>query len=277
MEYNISIYSKEYSPSPDTDQYSIQVDDYLWNKEINNISVGNRKYLYIKNGMKEWVSVMGSPVSLSLSNDEEPYNNTTINRRTNRYNIYMPLWMIDSSGLMGVGENATMLVLTEDAFPPISKVIFRVIDSTFYNSDVKSELEKALISLGVIRKNTTLKIPISSLDNFEVDVYVVDTEPADIVLCNSDEVETHFEEPVDYVEPVKQINKNLIPDTNILINTTEQKLNAIYGIEEEKSKEEVENKFKGEGVSLGYASSSDVSSIPEWRRNLGPPRQRPKK
>jgi hypothetical protein len=109
--------------------------------------------------------------------------------------------MIDSGHFYGNGEELNVEILSEEAFPPATRIVLKVVDSAFYNSDVKDELEKALSAIGVIRAHTTLQIPIKALGGYPIDLFVSETEPANIVLCDGEEVIVEFEEPVDHVMP----------------------------------------------------------------------------
>ena len=119
--------------------------------------------------------------------------------------------MIDSAGISGLGDEVEIEVLNEEAFPPATRIVLKVVDSAFYTSDIKEELEKALSAIGVIRKHTTLQIRVSSLGDFPVDLFIANTEPADVVLCDGEEVALEFEEPVDYFEPPVSVSP-VIPE-----------------------------------------------------------------
>lgn len=191
MAYEGSLYSKAYAATPDTDSFSIQADQQLW-QEIIRDQTGRRVFLSVQqpdDTRPPWIAPLGAPV-----HDVE---------RPDGHSLYMPLWMIDAGHFHGIGEPVEIDVLEEDSFPAATRIVLRVIDSAFYNTDVKAELERALSAIGVIRTHTTLQIPLASMDNYSIDVFVAHTEPADLVLCEGEEVALEFEEPVDQIAPLR--------------------------------------------------------------------------
>ena len=168
--------------------------------------------------------------------------------------------------VQGEGEEAEMEVVNEEYFPQATRIVFRVIDSAIYNADIKQELEQALSSLGVLREHTTLHIPVSALGGYPVEVFVSKTEPANLVLCDGEEVAVEFEEPVDQMAPPPRV-PTPIPE-------------EVPRLEEESFLPQPEfqtagnssafRPFQGQGKTLG-GSNAD---IPEWRRGLPPPPRR---
>lgn len=232
MEYNIKVYSKEYCPIADSDIFTAQVDKHLWERIMTVNSDNKRTFLKIN----DWIIPIGSPVP-----------NDSI------HNVYLPLWIIDTANIIGVGEEYRLTVLSEDAFPSATKITFKIIDKEFYNSDIKEELEIALTQIGVIKQDTTIQIPIASL-GVSVDMYVSATEPANIVLCDGDDIEVEFEDLIDVPipEPVQapRLEAEPIPEYPRLPT-------VLYP--------------DNTGNVLG--SSGDLSHVPEWRRNLPPPKK----
>ena len=223
MEVTLQLWSKDYSPVPCPDPFSAQVSQELWQEIMR--EEGKRHFLRIY----DWIVPCGQPVSYEGNH------------------AFLPLWMIDSAGLAGLGDEVSVEVLNEEAFPPATRIVLKFVDSAFYNSDVKDELEKALSAIGVIRKYTTLQIRISALGDFPVDVFVANTEPADVVLCDGEEVALEFEEPVDHFEPRPPTR----PPTPI-----------------PPPFEEPKNEWSNAGTGHTLGTSSIATNIPEWRRNL---------
>jgi hypothetical protein len=178
MEVTLQLWSKDYSPVECNDPFTAQVSYDLWQR-IMREDEGKRHFLRIH----DWIVPCGQPVNYEGNH------------------AFLPLWMIDSAGISGLGDEVEIEVLNEEAFPPATRIVLKVVDSAFYTSDIKEELEKALSAIGVIRKHTTLQIRVSSLGDFPVDLFIANTEPADVVLCDGEEVALEFEEPVDYFEP----------------------------------------------------------------------------
>lgn len=245
------IWSKAYAPTPDTDHFSVQVDKNTWERAMRQEG-SRRKFVRIEHpeGLDDWICPLGQPVQL----EEE----------TEASQIYMPLWMVDSAHFAGGGEDAVVEFIDTDHFPEATRIVLRVIDSAFYNADVKSELEKALSAIGVIRQHTTLQIPIEALGGYAVEVFVSKTEPANLVLCDGEEVAVEFEEPVDQIAPPRPPTPIPPPPAQIVTNTMVP--------DEFLSQPQPTGfrPFQGEGRLVG----SSNANIPEWRRELGPPRRR---
>jgi hypothetical protein len=217
MEVTLQLWSKEYSPVECNDPFTAQVSNDLWQR-IMSEDEGKRHFLRIH----DWIVPCGQPV----------------NHEGNH--AFLPLWMIDSAGIGGLGDEVKVEILNEEAFPPATRIVLKVVDSAFYRSDIKEELEKALSAIGVIRKHTTLQIRVSALGDFPVDLFIANTEPADVVLCDGEEVALEFEEPVDYFEPATEQKRPSedLPMVGSWINA-------------------------GSGNVLG--SSTIISDIPAWR------------
>lgn len=249
MNFPIRIWSKAYAPSPDTDNYSIQIDTYIWQKAMQQEGA-RRKFLCIKHpaGLEDLIAPIGHPVTIEHEEEET-------------YSVFVPLWMVDAAHLDGEGEQTTVEILDEEHFPEATRIVFRVVDSAIYNADVKEELEKALSSIGVIRKHSILQIPVEALGGYKVEVFVSETEPANLVLCDGEEVRVEFEEPVDQIAPPRPPTP--IPEPPPLFTTEGMIPEPIT------QPETGFQAFRGEGRLLGGSNAS----IPEWRRGLPPPKQ----
>jgi hypothetical protein len=246
MDYSVRIWSKAFAPSSDPDPYSIQVDKRIWERAMEQEG-SRRRFVRIAQSAEEgaWIAPLGQPVT---SENEE-------------YNIYVPLWMLDAAQLSGTGEEAPIQILNEEYFPEAINIRLRVIDSAFYNADVKDELEKALSSIGVIQEHTTLQIPVNALDGYTIEVFVSKTEPANIVLCDGEEVALEFDEPVDQIAPPRPPTPPPQPPAVLVADTM---------VPDEFVERQGFRPFQGTGRIIG----SSNANIPEWRRELGPPRRR---
>ena len=225
------------------------------------IEGSRRKFLRIQHpaGLDDWIAPIGHPVTSHMDEEES--------KEERVYDAFLPLWMIDAAHLGGDGEQTQVEILDEEHFPEATRIIFRVVDSAIYNADVKEELEKALSSIGVIRKHSVLQIPVEALGGYKVEVFVSETEPANIVLCDGEEVAVEFEEPVDQIAPPVR------PPTPVPQPPPTLSTNGIIpeGVFASSSQGQEFQAFQGEGRTLG---GSNVE-IPEWRRGLPPPK-RPK-
>ncbi len=245
MDFTIQLYSQDYCPSGETSPFHAIVEESIWQEVYREHDTAGRIFMRIFNedGTKEWIVPMGGVVKESLD-----------------HHVYMPIWMLDSAGFEGQGETLKCSILTNDAFPEASKITLRVVDSAFYNADVKAELEAALTHIGILRNNTIVQIPIKSLGNFQIELFISALEPADCVLCDGDEVEVEFLEPVDHYEPPPRpptpvalpppcIDDCMIPDER---PTNRSGFTA----------------FQGQGHLLG----GNDDNAPAWRKELGPPK-----
>ena len=242
----IHLWSKEYAPVPCSDQFSAQISEDLW-KKIMRDEEGARHFIRIG----DWVVPCGNPVIMEESDENH---------------VFLPLWMIDSGHFYGNGEELEAEILSEESFPCATRIVLKVVDSAFYNSDVKDELEKALSAIGVIRAHTTLQIPIKALGNYPVDIFVSETEPANIVLCDGEEVIVEFEEPVDHAMPIQTPLPVERPGTPI--PPPVEIFDSFIPIAEEKSS------WTAAGAGNVLGTSSIVATIPAWRLAV-PHRPRP--
>jgi len=259
MSHPICIWSKAYAPAPDTDTFSIQVDKSLW-EDVMRQEGSRRKFLSIEHpeGFDSWIAPIGQPVQVDHG-EENPSTR----------NLYLPLWMIDAGHFGGEGESAVVNIMDEEFFPEATKIVLRVIDSAFYNADIKQELERALSAMGVIREHTTLQIPVEALGGYAVEVFIAETEPANVVLCDGEEVAVEFQEPVDQIAPPRP--PTLIPEPPQVVPTEPILSDGL--LREHFETPTGFRAFQGQGNVIG----SSNADIPEWRRELGPPRRPPPK
>lgn len=237
MSKELNLFSETYCPTPLTNSFSAAIPEQVWREIVNDYQSG-RTFLRIESNGIPWICPVGQPIHGSESSSA----------------IFLPHWMIESAQFSGVGEPCTVTVLPEEAFPQATKLTLRVIDSAFYTSNVKEELERFLSSLGVVKRHSLLELPIESLGGFKVEVFIANTEPADIVLCDGEEVVVEFEEPVDQILPRPPTP---IPDVIPILSP------------EPTSPPREFVPFQGEGRVLG---GSNVT-IPEWRKDCPPKRQ----
>ncbi len=109
--------------------------------------------------------------------------------------VYIPLWMIPPEEEMG--SEIEVDFFPEEAFPEALKITLRPLDSAFYNTNAEEELTQALTQIGVLKQGSTIRLNLSGLGGYPIDFYIVSLEPAELVLCNGDEVVIEFEEAVD--------------------------------------------------------------------------------
>ena len=138
-------------------------------------------------GEKEGVCALGAPLRdlYDFTRDVQP--------------IVIPLWLYSYLSV----EEGTHLYkvewITEEAFPPATKIVLRPHDSAFYYADAKEELESTLTRYGVLQLGSTIPVPIGKLEGFTVMFDIVGLEPANVVLMEGEEVEIEFEEALDSI------------------------------------------------------------------------------
>lgn len=272
MPISLRLWSKAFAPTSDPDPYSIQVDRTLWEQAFRREG-GRRKFLRIAHpsGLEDWYAPIGQPVlSEGLHEEDEE-----------TFSSYWPLWMMDAATIAGNGEEATAEILDEEFFPEATRIVLRVVDSAFYNADVKEELERALSSIGVITQHSTLQIPVAALGGFPVEVFVSKTEPANVILCDGEEVALEFEEPVDQMRPPTPIPEEPLPlvEPPSLVGGDLRTPSLAGGgprtpsmipLPDHESPSTEFRAFQGQGQTLGGSNAT----IPEWRRGLPPPGRR---
>jgi hypothetical protein len=148
--------------------------------------------------------------------------------------IFLPEWMIPHGVILGSEYKVDILGI--DALPQAEHVILRPLDSAFYNTNAKEELEQNLTRLGCLTKGQIILLGLDALGGYQMPFYVVDTLPADNVLLDGDHISCEFEESVDQFDgrPPTPIPEPA-PLFNTMVEVPEQK----------------EEKFAGEGRRLG--------------------------
>lgn len=116
---------------------------------------------------------------------------------SDRLRLILPLWSLDVLSCIGMGEHATVTWLTEEAFPPATRIVLRPHDSAFYHADAKEELEVALTRIGVLQQGQTIMVSLKALGDYPISFDVVELEPANIVLAEGEEVAIEFEAALD--------------------------------------------------------------------------------
>ncbi len=163
-----------------TDSALVYISEREWIQYIDNLQC-NRMFALLKfhDG-----SIHYSAVSALMRGDSDTTDH-----------IYVPIWMIPAG--QEVGSEIEVDFLPEEAFPEALRIVLRPLDSAFYNTNAEEELTRALTHIGVLKKGSIVSLNLSELGGYSMEFYIVDLEPAEIVLCNGDEVVIEFEEAVD--------------------------------------------------------------------------------
>jgi hypothetical protein len=112
--------------------------------------------------------------------------------------------MIDTNKYEGSGEETVVEIVESNELPRATKIVLKPVDSTLHEVDVVQVFERSFSNLGVLSEGKQYLIPLEELGGFQVAVYVSHLEPGPEVYLDGDEVPLEFEEPVDYVEPVRR-------------------------------------------------------------------------
>ena len=188
MDYTVKVYSKAFLDRYEPDGWATaSISKDFWN-EIYQNQTGRRLFLRFEHEGISKIIAIGAPVE-----DE--------NRRVQEHKVWIPLSFLDQLLTPGVGEEMRVQVFTDEAFPEATRIVVRSVDSAVYNSDVRSELERAFTHMGILERHQMVQVPIEALGGFPVDLFISEVEPADMVLCHGDEVTLEFEEAVDAIEP----------------------------------------------------------------------------
>lgn len=162
-----------------------------WNK-IHDLNTGvKRIFAKISLNGKSVICPLGQPIRHALI-DLEGMDSSA---------MFIPVWAVRTLNGSGVGDMATIEWCSEEYFPEATRVVLRPHDHTFYESDIKKELEFALTQYGVLELGSTIPIIIKALHNREYNFDIIALEPASVVLMEGDEVAIEFEKafnaPVD--------------------------------------------------------------------------------
>ena len=194
---SVQLWSPVYVSEEDGDQMTCSLEKSVWTALMNRHDGCRRLFAKIDFEGKTLYIALGSYVECTMG-------------YTNLPRLILPQWALEVLSSVGMGDEATVSWLTEDAFPPATRIVLRPHDSAFYHSDAKEELEQALTRLGVLQKGQTIMLSIQALGDFPISFDVVECEPANIVLADGEEVAMEFEAALDQPpEPVAR------PDTPI--------------------------------------------------------------
>jgi hypothetical protein len=162
-----------------TNRITCNVSYMEWSKIHEEHSGSRRIFARCIIGDREIICPLGEPVDAS-----EEYGN----------HIFFPIWHLDSFETKPLGEEHEVEWITDEYFPPATKIILRPHDTAFYHADTKNELELALTQYGVLRSGTTIPIEIQALNKFVILFSVLHTEPSNLVLMEGDEVDIEFQD-----------------------------------------------------------------------------------
>ena len=170
----------------DAEPYNCYVNETLW-KRITNDLMASRILIRINNGTDFWICSLGHPIYTSF--DSLGGGENTANH------IYVPNWMIEQIKCQGIGEDINVDWFPSDIFDYSTKIILQPHTSIVHFENIQDILSNELTKLAVLKKGTTIEVYMPDLIKFDV----VGLEPANIVLCEGDEVELEFMESLDSI------------------------------------------------------------------------------
>jgi len=107
--------------------------------------------------------------------------------------IYVPM-----SVFRDLTGNQVTVSVEKEMPPHATKILLQPLDNELYHCDIASSVSAYLSNWNLLKKNTILTVPCQELGGFEVDVFVKDIEPADLVLLRGD-VPMELDEPLETV------------------------------------------------------------------------------
>jgi hypothetical protein len=185
MTTDYSIYSIAY-----LEQEVSNYNCYLNEKEWINVTSENptsRLFARISNKEKEWYVALGQPVRTSFNNNKT---------------LFVPNWMLDQISIFGDGDSFKVEWIPVEFFENSTHICLKMVDSHYESNTIDEELSIELTKLGILQSGTKIYINIPSLDNYTVIYEVVMLEPANIVLCQGDEVSLEFVKDTPLIRPL---------------------------------------------------------------------------
>jgi len=174
-------WSHHFVPDAIVDSMTCNLDEREWTRLQDDNPGAKRLFARITVGEKGLICALGNPVRSDLE----------------RGAMILPFWALEALGLEGCGENVAVEWLPEESFPDATRIVLRPHDSAFYHADAKDELERALTQYGILEMGRSIPVRITELGGYEISFDVVQTEPANIVLMQGDEVVLEFEGALD--------------------------------------------------------------------------------
>lgn len=181
MEY--AIWSQDFLED-NTGLTTCSLDETEWQRIHAENSEAKRIFAAVTVGPQTHYIALGRPVRNSGIESDSP-------------TLFVPPWLCTWLGVEGDGSACTVEWLTEESFPEATRIKLRPHDSVFFDANIKDELDYSLTQYGVLKRGTTIPVAIESLGGLIVYMDVVETEPADCILMQGDEVAIEFDRALD--------------------------------------------------------------------------------
>ena len=185
MTTNYSIYSIAYLEQ-EVSSYNCYLNEKEW-INVTNENPTSRLFARISNNGKEWYVALGQPVRTSFNNNKT---------------LFVPNWMLDQISLFGDGDSFKVEWIPVEFFENSTHICLKMVDSHYESNTIDEELSIELTKLGILQSGTKIYVNIASLDNYTVIYEVVMLEPANIVLCQGDEVSLEFVKDTPLIRPL---------------------------------------------------------------------------
>lgn len=198
----LSLYSEAFADTTSADYYIARPTEDLWKQLISRFQHYGEdtvSRLFLRLGQSTVVAV-GDPLQyVDFENG-----------------IVLPMWMLDSIGYAGCGEDIAYDILTADSFPKATRIVIDVEDDMIHSIDIVAAFSKVFSQLGVIRQGQIIQVPLDEMGGYKVTVKIQILEPGPEVFLDGDEV------PLEFME---HPSSSLVPDAALAtsINTEEQK------------------------------------------------------
>lgn len=108
--------------------------------------------------------------------------------------IVLPMWILDSIGYAGCGEDIAYDILTADSFPRATRIVIDVEDDMIHSIDIVAAFSKVFSQLGVIHQGQIIQVPLDEMGGYKVSVKIQILEPGPEVFLDGDEVPLEFME-----------------------------------------------------------------------------------
>jgi hypothetical protein len=176
----LSLYSEAFADTTSADYYIARPTEDLWKKLISRFQHYGEdtvSRLFLRLGQSTVVAV-GDPLQyVDFENG-----------------IVLPMWMLDSIGYAGCGEDIAYDILTADSFPKATRIVIDVEDDIIHSIDIIAAFSKVFSQLGVIRQGQIIQVSLDEMGGYNVSVKIQILEPGPEVFLDGDEVPLEFME-----------------------------------------------------------------------------------
>jgi hypothetical protein len=193
----VSIFSKAY----------LQREDDTWSARPS-CSVFNRLIGRSDSESNRWiVDVNGTLIALGSPAVEEDHHSSK---------LFLPSWLVESSGLVGDGDEMEVSFLRSEELPKATSLHLRVLGEVPEGFDMRELLEEPLSSLGVLRAGQIIPAPV--LDGIQILVEKIEPE-APAVFLDGNDVALHLESDVVTPKPPTPPIPSAPDDFNSVLST----------------------------------------------------------